>query len=63
MINSCVSRNFSICFQRNVALSIGASLSSPLALIASTSDALMAESINSINIVDSPAALDALMAA
>ena len=63
MINGCVFKNSSICFQRIVALSTDSSLGPSLVLIASTSDALMAESMNSINTVDSPASLDVLMAA
>ena len=61
MINPCVSMNFSICFQRIVALSIGPSLISSLVLMSSMSDALMAESMNSINTVDSPVPLEVLM--
>ena len=41
IINSLVSRNFSICFQRIAALSIGSSLTSSLVLITSTSDTLL----------------------
>ena len=41
MVKLCVSRNFSICFHRNVALSIGTSLISSITLIASMSDALV----------------------
>ena len=63
MINAWVSKNFSICFQRIAALSIAPSPISSLVLIASMSDALMVESMNSINTVESHAALDAMLAA
>lgn len=59
IIYGCVSKNLSICFQRMVGLSIFSSL----VLIASMSDALMSENMNSMNTVDSPASLEVWMAA
>lgn len=61
-IYSCVCKNCSIFCQRRVFLSIFPSLIASLVWMASMSDALMTESINSMNAVDSPASLLALMA-
>ena len=60
---SCVFRCASILLHRNVALSTFSSLISSLVWMASMSDALMADSMNAMNEVDSPAAFEVLMAA
>lgn len=62
VINVCVFRCSSI-FLRWIPLLSRPSLISPLIMIASVSDALMAKSINSINSVDSLTVFDPLIAA
>lgn len=63
MVLSWVLRYAQILFQRSATLPIVSSLIQSLAQIASMSGALMAESINSINTVDSPASLEVLTSA
>lgn len=62
IINVFAFRCSSIFLQR-ISLLFKPSLISSLKLIASMSDALMAESMNSINFVDSPTAFEAVIAA